>query len=142
MFIWCIDKLLRYLLRSTYFTCMNFKTDFYYTCKWQDVIQAWWGCLVLSSNTIMSCPHAEYELFVSMAVWLTVLDFFQSRPEFSISWLPEQEWWLNGHSEIEENLLLHIFLATLMFGFLIWLFMIQVLTQLLMKIELPSVQLY
>lgn len=46
----CIDKLLRYLLRSICFPCRNCKTGFYYTCQWQDMIQAWWDCLVMSWN--------------------------------------------------------------------------------------------
>lgn len=52
---WCIDKLPRYLPRSTCYTKMNCKPDFY-TCKWQDMIQAWWDCLAMSPSVRYLLP--------------------------------------------------------------------------------------
>lgn len=122
---WCIDKLLRYLLRSTCYTKMTCKTYFSHTWKWQDMIQTWWDCLVMSPPAWYPVPLLSMNcLFKWQSDSLYLISFIVDQSSPSADLLNKNDGWMVILELGKISNKISYFIATLMFGFFLWVFII------------------
>lgn len=74
---------------------MNFKADFPYTCKWQDVTQAWWDCLAMSPPAWYLVPLLSMNcLFKWQSDSLYLISFKVDQNSPSADLLNENDGWM------------------------------------------------